>query len=52
MTDEQKTPATTSKRPYRRPVLETYGSLHAVTHIMGGTVGKNDGGGGPDKTGF
>lgn len=36
----------------RRPVLETYGSLHAVTHMMGGTVGKNDGGGGPDKTGF
>ena len=50
-----KTPTTDrpdrSKRPYKKPTLITYGNIREVTKNLGGTVGKNDGGGGNDKTG-
>ncbi|HKY26599.1 MAG TPA: hypothetical protein VJM12_01490 [Pyrinomonadaceae bacterium] len=40
------------KKPYRQPQLSSYGQIRDITKNMGGTVGKNDGGGGVDKTGF
>lgn len=43
---------TTRKHPYATPRLTVYGDLRAVTLTNGGTVGMNDGGGGPDKSGF
>ena len=39
-------------REYATPEFRKYGHLSKVTSALGGTVGKNDGGGGPDKTGF
>ena len=41
-----------SKKPYHRPQLSSYGQIRDITKVLGGTVGKNDGGGGNDKTGF
>jgi len=38
------------KKPYHTPQLSLYGSVREITKAMGGTTGKNDGGGGPDKT--
>ena len=40
------------KKPYSAPSLRVYGDIREVTKTVGGTVGKNDGGAGPDKTGF
>ena len=40
-----------SKKPYMKPTLIIYGNIREVTKNLGGTVGKNDGGGGNDKTG-
>ena len=40
------------RQPYAPPRLEVYGSLRELTLKNGGITGKNDGGGGPDKTGF
>lgn len=39
-------------REYAKPQLRKYGRLSQITSALGGTVGKNDGGGGNDKTGF
>ena len=39
-------------KPYSKPELVMLGNLAALTKISGGTVGKNDMGGGNDKTGF
>jgi hypothetical protein len=30
------------RKPYRRPTLEKYGSVRALTKISGGTMGAND----------
>ena len=40
-----------SKKPYTKPTLISYGNIREVTKNLGGVVGKNDGGGGNDKTG-
>lgn len=40
------------RRPYAPPRLTVYGDLRTVTLKDGGTMGRNDGGAGPDKTGF
>lgn len=40
------------KKPYNRPQFSSYGQIRDITKTLGGTVGKNDGGGGNDKTGF
>lgn len=40
------------RKPYNAPSLRVYGDIREVTKNLGGTVGKNDGGAGPDKTGF
>jgi hypothetical protein len=40
-----------SKKPYTEPKLVQYGNIREITRASGGTMGKNDGGGGPDKTG-
>ena len=39
-------------KDYHRPRLIMYGSLREITQRNGGTMGMNDGGAGPDKTGF
>jgi hypothetical protein len=39
-------------KDYHRPQLIMYGSIREITQRNGGTMGMNDGGGGPDKTGF
>ena len=39
------------KQPYNKPTLVSYGDIREVTRVTGGVVGKNDGGGGNDKTG-
>jgi len=44
--------APTHKHPYAPPRLTVYGDLRALTLKDGGTMGMNDGGAGPDKTGF
>jgi hypothetical protein len=51
---DSKTPQVPEKqsRVYAKPEFRKYGHLTQVTSALGGTVGKNDGGGGPDKTGF
>lgn len=38
--------------PYTPPTLKVYGNLRELTLRNGGMLGMNDGGGGPDKTGF
>jgi hypothetical protein len=40
------------KQPYSKPTLVSYGDIREVTRTTGGVVGKNDGGGGKDKTGI
>jgi hypothetical protein len=49
------TPKTTQpnqpKQPYVKPKLISYGDIREVTRVLGGVVGKNDGGNGKDKTG-
>jgi hypothetical protein len=30
------------KKPYRRPVIETYGNVRDLTKVAGGTRGAND----------
>jgi len=40
-----------SKKNYSTPQLVQYGNIREITRALGGTVGKNDGGGGNDKTG-
>ena len=44
--------STGTKRAYRSPEFRVYGDLTSITLALGGTVGKNDGGAGKDKTGF
>lgn len=39
------------RKPYSTPELVHYGNIREITKNLGGTVGKNDGGGGNDKTG-
>ena len=39
------------KKNYATPELVHYGNIREITRALGGTVGKNDGGGGNDKTG-
>lgn len=39
-----------SRKSYATPKLVDYGNLREITRALG-TVGKNDGGGGKDKTG-
>lgn len=39
-------------KDYHRPQLVMYGSIREITQRNGGTMGMNDGGAGPDKTGF
>ena len=39
-------------REYAKPEFRKYGHLTKVTSALGGITGKNDGGGGNDKTGF
>ena len=56
MTSEQ--PSTKNDRierpakPYAAPKLVHYGNIREITKAVGGTLGKNDGGSGKDKTGF
>ena len=38
-------------KPYTSPKLVQYGNIRDITKALGGTLGKNDGGGGNDKTG-
>ena len=43
-----------SQRPrktYSEPKLMRYGNIREITRATGGTIGKNDGGAGNDKTG-
>ena len=40
------------RKPYAAPKLVHYGNIREITRAVGGTVGKNDGGAGKDKTGF
>jgi hypothetical protein len=40
------------RAPYAPPRLKRYGSVRELTLANGGTLGKNDGGNGKDKTGF
>ena len=40
------------KKNYHPPQLIVYGDIRELTQVLGGTVGKNDGGGGKDKTGL
>jgi len=39
------------KKSYHKPHLFTYGTVREITKATGGTMGKNDGGAGNDKTG-
>ena len=41
-----------TRLPYTPPRLVVYGDLRQLTLRDGGTTGMNDGGAGPDKTGF
>ena len=50
MTNDTIAPA--PREPYTTPRLTVYGGLRELTLKNGGTVGMNDGGAGPDKTGF
>ena len=45
---EPQSPNTLKK--YHPPQLTTYGDIRELTQIAGGTTGKNDQGGGKDKT--
>jgi len=38
------------KLSYNTPRLYIYGHIRDITKTNGGTIGMNDGGGGPDKT--
>ena len=38
------------KKLYNTPRLFSYGQVREITKAAGGTTGRNDGGGGPDKT--
>ena len=38
-------------KPYAAPKLVQYGNIREITRATGGTMGKNDGGAGNDKTG-
>ena len=38
-------------KPYTAPKLVQYGNIREITKATGGTMGMNDGGAGPDKTG-
>lgn len=38
-------------KPYAAPMLVHYGNIREITRATGGTMGKNDGGAGKDKTG-
>jgi len=40
-----------SPKPYAPPKLVHYGNIREITRATGGTMGMNDGGSGPDKTG-
>ncbi len=39
------------RKPYTKPTLLHYGNIREITRATGGTMGMNDGGAGPDKTG-
>ena len=39
------------RKNYTTPQLVDYGNIREITRALGGTLGKNDGGGGNDKTG-
>jgi hypothetical protein len=39
------------RKPYTTPELLHYGNIREITRNLGGTMGKNDGGAGKDKTG-
>jgi len=39
------------RKPYTEPKLMHYGNIREITRATGGTMGKNDGGAGNDKTG-
>ena len=41
-----------SEKPYHSPTFYSYGDIREITQRNGGTMGKNDGGAGVDKTGF
>ncbi len=43
---------TEQRRPYRSPRLKVYGDARSLTGSSGGNSGKNDKGGGNDKTSF
>lgn len=40
------------EKPYHTPKFYSYGDIREITQRNGGIMGKNDGGAGPDKTGF
>ena len=40
------------RKKYHPPQLIVYGDIRELTQVLGGTTGKNDGGGGKDKTGL
>ena len=42
----------TPVKPYHSPNFYSYGDIREITQRNGGTMGKNDGGAGTDKTGF
>jgi len=46
------TPPPAPREPYAQPRLVVFGSMRELTLRAGGTKGKNDGGGGVDKTSF
>ena len=41
-----------TKKSYKSPELIVYGDVRTITRVAGATVGKNDMGGGSDKTAF
>lgn len=43
--------AQSPRKTYAEPKLLHYGNIREITRASGGTMGMNDGGGGPDKTG-
>jgi hypothetical protein len=43
--------AQSPRKPYSQPKLMHYGNIREITRATGGTMGKNDGGAGNDKTG-
>ena len=46
-TEQEQSP----RKRYTEPKLLHYGNIREITRANGGTMGMNDGGGGPDKTG-